>query len=494
MSLGWLMWAACQHSTPEPQETATPIGDTGHSGVDSGVQHSPPADTADTGTPYVPVDPDPPCLAFAPGVCVHLTGDEANDNVGMDVEARDVDGDGLVEVVVNEPNFWAYPPSGPGPHRAVYLLDAGVVSGPLVEQATASVVEPDLVVSFGYEIGLTEEGQLLLAADLNDDRYVSAFDVPTLLTGQSGVAGIDDRVGAIVTEQQQWLFGASPMVLTGCPTGEGGRGVCVTDMHDNVPGYDFGDWSGHVLVFSRPIEGDIDIHDYQSRFFGDIGERAEEVSGQDDLDGDGLDDLVIGAYKSLGNGQVAVLLDPPVGDHRIWDVASATIVGEVPGGDLGLEPVTGDVDGDGAAEVLLGAPIGSPAEAYAFVGPFSGERTTSSAEWRVSGANWLGYDQALGDFDGDGATDWAIGAPGSLFTDEAGVVYVFLAPERGVYAPADADAALESGVHVQDGFGQELEAGDFDGDGRDDLFVGAPRDPTVGPNSGALVILSGAGL
>ena len=100
--------------------------------------------------------------------------------------------------------------------------------------------------------------------------------------------------------------------------------------------------------------------------------------------------------------------------------------------------------------------------------------------------------QAHGDFDGDGQDDLAIGAPGEGLggVDEAGAVYVIygsttglsttVGPRTEVYNQ-DNDA-IAGNAEPRDGFGAAVAAGDFNGDGRDDLAIGAP-----GENVGSLV-------
>jgi hypothetical protein len=206
---------------------------------------------------------------------------------------------------------------------------------------------------------------------------------------------------------------------------------------------------------------------------------------------------VIGAFDRYSTGEVAVLTAPPDGEHRLWDVADATVTGALIGGQLGLGVATGDLDADGYGDVLAGAPIAPTAQAYVARGPHAGDRLVTTAEWTVttSDGGWLGYDLAVGDFDGDGGPDLAVGAPRyDADGTESGNVFVFTAPPPGTYTPADATIALESGVSVDDDFGISLDVGDLDGDGRDDLVVGAPYDPTVGEDAGSATILYGAAL
>ena len=98
-----------------------------------------------------------------------------------------------------------------------------------------------------------------------------------------------------------------------------------------------------------------------------------------------------------------------------------------------------------------------------------------------------------GDFDGDGAGDLAIGVPVFPYASDGrpGHVAVFFGPlPRGQHSRDDADA-LFRGSDQADGFGRRLAAGDTDGDGIDDLVVGAPSDSTIEVASGAVYLFLG---
>ncbi len=114
----------------------------------------------------------------------------------------------------------------------------------------------------------------------------------------------------------------------------------------------------------------------------------------------------------------------------------------------------------------------------------------------------LGQALAAGDFNGDGLMDLAIGIPyqdvGGLLN--AGMVQVLYATENGL-SPIDSATFTQNDVgaasEANDLFGQELAAGDFNGDGIDDLAVGVPmEDVVVGlintVNAGAVNILFGS--
>jgi hypothetical protein len=100
------------------------------------------------------------------------------------------------------------------------------------------------------------------------------------------------------------------------------------------------------------------------------------------------------------------------------------------------------------------------------------------------------FSQALaaGDFDGDGHDDLAVGAPGDGWPRRSGLVYLFKGTGSGLVPwrvlsqdtrPVDRAGNLGAPLDSNEGsdqFGATLAVGDFDGDSRDDLAVGAPGD------------------
>lgn len=110
----------------------------------------------------------------------------------------------------------------------------------------------------------------------------------------------------------------------------------------------------------------------------------------------------------------------------------------------------------------------------------------------------FGYSLAMGNFDGDLFPDLAIGVPGEseFGTTESGAVQVLYGGPVGLVANGNqflVESSIDADVDAFDRLGMALAAGDFDGDGRDDLSIGAPLDNSLGfANAGEVTVLYGS--
>lgn len=196
------------------------------------------------------------------------------------------------------------------------------------------------------------------------------------------------------------------------------------------------------------------------------------VAGIGDVDADGWDDLLVGARNAGGDesGRAYVFFGGPALDA----VADLNVVGQ-PGERLGFAVArAGDVDADGHADFLVGAytwpswPV-ETGRAYLF---FGGPGVDAVADRIFTGdqnGGHFGDALAGADVNGDGAADVVIGA--SQRAGSSGMAFVYYG---GALLDTGPDLILASG-RTGDWFGRSVAGGtDVDGDGFGDLLVGAP--------------------
>jgi hypothetical protein len=217
-----------------------------------------------------------------------------------------------------------------------------------------------------------------------------------------------------------------------------------------------------------------------------------------DVDGDGRDDAIIGArFADTGEAQDAgkayVIYGTPDLEGR-FDTAAGdqdlTINGETTGGFLAYSLATGDIDGDGILDLLMGAsgadgPEGNrpdAGEVRAFLGSpdLPAEINAGEAFFTAYGgtsSDSLPNDLAAGDADGDGKDEIIVGAPfvDAELREDAGRVYVIPVPKDGGVLDLSQPGArsLMTGGARKDGLGFQVAAADVDGDGVDDVIAGA---------------------
>ena len=204
------------------------------------------------------------------------------------------------------------------------------------------------------------------------------------------------------------------------------------------------------------------------------------------MNNDGFDDVIIGAPNA---GKAYVYNGSTNG---LYTTASWTATGSA-GDQFGISVASaGDVNNDGFDDVIIGehwSGNNNAGKAYVFHGSTNGLYIT--ANWTATGSagSWFGRSVAsAGDVNGNGYDDIIVGAP--MSGDNAGKAYVFHGSTNGLYTTASWTA---TGNNPGYRFGYSVaSAGDADG-GKDDVIIGAP-DPYTEKGQVSFYSGSGAGL
>ena len=273
------------------------------------------------------------------------------------------------------------------------------------------------------------------------------------------------------------------------------------------------------LLADNDCDGVISDNGLSLADYSFVGENSDDwagfsVASAGDVDGDGLDDLLVGAYGyDWETGKAYLILGASLGGSSEIDLTLAdySLVGENSNDRAGWSVSSaGDVDGDGLDDLFIGAfkndEGGSDAgKAYLILGASLGgssEIDLSLADYSFVGENsddWAGvFVSSAGDVDGDGLDDLLVGATGNDDGgSDAGKAYLILGASLGSTSEIDLSLADYSfvGEKSDDYAGRSVSsAGDVDGDGLDDLFVGAFNNDDGGGHAGKAYLILGASL
>jgi hypothetical protein len=358
------------------------------------------------------------------------------DEAGQDVAiVPDLDADGYDDVLVASQQA----ASSLGGDGVVYVV-MGPVSGRFPLSGADAI----------HEAGAGSEafgGALAAPGDIDLDGW------PELLVGAAGDDLGGANAGAAVLFRGPHATGRRPAArLLGEAAGDEAGAAVARAGDTNGDGHPDllvgapeagGDARGVVYLWQSVARGLCALADADRQLAGGAADDrvGDALAGGQDLDGDGLDDLVIGASQDGAGGALAggVYLVAGSGTGSTTSDAFAVVTGAAAGDRLGQALASpGDLDGDGVADLVLGAPGADQAEsgvgmALVLLGPLSGALSPTDATWRLVGEAKSDYAgralDAGGDIDGDGHPDLLVGAylnDGSA--SSAGAAYALLGP------------------------------------------------------------------
>lgn len=352
----------------------------------------------------------------------------------------------------------------------------------------------------------------LIGAPYNDDGGSSAGAVYVVFGPTSGLTTLS-AADVQFTGESSSDYAGKALDAVGDVNGDGCDDILIGAYGNDSTGSSAG---AAYLIYGSTTLADRDLSAADVAYHGmapsDYAGFA--VSGAGDVNNDGYNDILIGAYGNDGSfssaGATYLIFGSSSLSSLVLSGSDVRFFGES-SSDYSGRAISGggDFNGDGYDDILIGAPYdddgGSSAGAtYLILGQAS---SAYPHIYYLSGAlKFFGEDandyagtsvSFVGDLNGDNRDDFLIGAPGNDSAGSyAGAAYLYYGTSTSRLRPTSdltqAPVKFE-GEAASDYAGTSVSgAGDIDGDGYDDLLIGSYRNDTIASDAGATYLLYGS--
>lgn len=416
-----------------------------------------------------------------------LESDQVDARFGHSIApAGDVNGDQVADIIIG-----AYMYDGPQVNQGAAFLYLGTSSPyePVYDKRMITLQQREA--QFGWTVAA--------AGDVNGDGFadfmVGARYYDNEKPNEGGAfvyyGGIHEEYSwsdVMITGQQQDAWLGSALAPAGDVNGDG-----YSDLIIGAYAYDNGQTDeGTALIYhggglpGNETAGTWLSDSVASRRFGSV------VADAGDINGDGFDDVLISAPGTdpAAPGRTRIVYGSAYGIRENWFSEKLTIpFGRTVAG-------AGDINGDGYADIMIGNPnytnSGNGGEARIYYGSPAGLDTTNYVTLTEpsNGSLFGAAVSSATDLNGDHYADIVIGAPKYKVSNEVrGAAFVYYGAPTGLITTPK----ILPGKSINASMGASVAGlGDTNGDGFDDLIVGAPTTNTPAAEAGAAWVYYGS--